>query len=472
MSELHDLSALEQGEAIRSREVSSREFTEHYLERTNRLSDQVGAFARVTEELARRQADAADVAVREGGAQGPLWGVVCPVKALAMVDGVPTNFGSLAVEVTPPFDDFVVSKMREAGLVFTGLTNAPEFGLPCYTEPDPSIAPPAKTPWDLSRSAGGSSGGAGAAVAAGLAPIALGSDGGGSIRIPASVTGIVGIKPTRGRVSNGPLGDAVADLVNHGPMARTVADAAALLDALAGAFPGDPYSAIPPKRGTFLDAATRDPGKLTIGMYVTPVLVETEVDPQVLAAVADTAAVLESLGHEVVEIDPPFDTSLWPTFSALWSVLALLTPVAPEDEHKLRPLTRYLREQGRHVTGVELATALGSARVAARAAVAASAQFDAVLAPTVAALPALVGQLRDDADPEADFAAQSAFSPFCAPYNVTGQPAINVPLNWSLDELPIGVQLIGRMHDEETLISLAAALESESSWTQRQPAMW
>lgn len=473
MAALHDLTALQQAAAIRSGEVSSVELTQHYLSRSESLSDQVGAFVIQTPELALDQARGADAKIRdmpESDDLPPLFGVVCPVKDLDFVAGVRTRLGSRALDITPFGDDNVVAKMRAAGLVFTGKTNTPEMGLPCYTEPD--VAPPARTPWDLQRSAGGSSGGAAAAVAAGLAPIAQGSDGGGSVRIPSSVAGLVGIKPTRGRVSNGPLRDAVGDLATHGPIGRTVADTAALLDVMAGSFPGDPFSARGPAHGTFLDAATRELGPMTIGFYRNSSLSEVDVHPDVAAAVTHTGELLESQGHEVVEVAPPFNDDLLPVFLAVWSSLALLTPVMPDDEEKLRPLTKYLRELGRGVSGNELAGAISMLRMTSRAAMEATAHLDAILAPTLADIPALVGQLRNDDDPAADFAAQVNYSPFCAVFNVTGQPAINVPLNWNEDGLPIGIQLVGRMNDEETIISLAAALERTQDWTARRPAIW
>jgi amidase len=474
MASLHDLTALEQAAAIRSGQTSAVELTQHYLDRSERLSDQVGAFVIQTPERALDQARAADARVRvaqDCNELPVLLGVVCPVKDLDFVAGVQTRLGSVAFDITPAADDNAIAKMRVAGLVFTGKTNTPEMGLPCYTEPD--VAPPARSPWDLERSAGGSSGGAAAAVCAGLAPIAQGSDGGGSIRIPSSVTGLVGIKPTRGRISNGPLRDAVGDLATHGPIGRNVADTAALLDVMAGPFPGDPFSARGPVHGTFLAAATREPGPMKIGFYSTGSLSDVRVHPDVVDALTSTAVLLETLGHEVVEIAPPFNNDLLPVFLSVWSTLALLTPVAPEDEDKLRPLTRYLRDRGREVSGNELATAISMMRMSSRVAMEASAHFDAVLAPTLADVPALVGQLRNDDDPTADFAAQVDYSPFCAVFNVTGQPAINVPLNWNeRSGLPIGVQLVGRMHDEETIISLAASLERAQDWTTRRPAIW
>lgn len=474
MSELHDLTALEQAAAIKAREVSPVELTEHYLRRTEALDATVGAYITRTPELALDQARAAERAVLDADDPGQLpvlHGTVVPVKDLHFQAGVRCTLGSAVYDIVPAADDHAVARMLAGNLVTPGKTNTPEFGLPCYTEND--IAPPARTPWDLTRSAGGSSGGAAAAVAAGLAAAAQGSDGGGSIRIPASVCGLVGIKTSRGRVSTGPLRDAVGELPVIGPLARTVRDAAALLDVLVGAFPDDPYPAPPLLPGaTFLAAADRDPGRLRIGRYRTPVIIDTEVHPDCIEAYERTTALLTDLGHEVVDIAPPFAREMVPQFERLWSVLALLTPVAPHDEERLLPLTRWLRGRGAEVTGIELASTVSLMRLASRGAIQATAAYDAVLTPTLAQPPAPVGGLRDDADPAQDFRRQKEFTPFTAPYNVSGQPAITLPLHWNDDGLPIGVQLVGRPYDEVTLISLAAQLEAAAPWHGRRPALW
>ena len=265
MAELHDLTALEQGELIRKGELSPPELTEHYLDRVDRLDD-VGAFVTATSERARERAAA--LPVRDG----PLWGVPTAIKDLNLTAGVPTMFGSEAFrDFVPDVSDGVTLSIEAAGMVSLGKTNTPEFGSPCYTEPD--VAPPAVTPWDRTRMAGGSSGGAAAAVAAGLVPVAHGSDGGGSIRIPASCCGLVGLKPTRWRISGFPMyGDPVG-LATGGSLARNVRDAAALLDVLAGRRPGDPAWA-PPPGGTFLAACDRDPGTLQIARFVAPVITD------------------------------------------------------------------------------------------------------------------------------------------------------------------------------------------------------
>src|SRR5215475_11923256 len=269
VTQIHDLTVTEQAAAIRSGDTSSAEITEQNLDRIDRLNEQVGAFYTVTHDLAREQAAAADKAVlasrRDGAELPPLTGVPIPIKDLNMVAGVRFTLGSTVfADNVATEDDYVVEHLRSAGIVITGKTATPEFGLPPYTET--RIGPPARTPWDLTRSAGGSSGGAAAAVSAGLAPAAQGSDGGGSIRIPSSVCGLFGIKPSRGRISGGPLMPDLAGLSTDGPLARTVEDAAALLDAMTCTYPGDMYIMPPlPEGETFLGHARRDPGKLRIG---------------------------------------------------------------------------------------------------------------------------------------------------------------------------------------------------------------
>mgnify|MGYP003373964481 CR=1 FL=1 len=301
----------------------------------------MGAFVTRADDLALDLARAADARVASADPDRPLpalLGTVVPVKDLDALAGVRMTGGSVVFDVVPEQDDHVVALMRAAGLVITGKTNAPEFGLPCYTEPE--VAPPARTPWDLTRSAGGSSGGAGAAVAAGIASAAQGNDGGGSLRIPASVCGLVTVKPSRGRISNAPWPDSLGELTTHGPLARTVADAAALLDVMAGATPGDLVAALPPADGgSFLAAAGREPDRLRIGRYAVPVIAETEVDPVVLGVYEDASRLLESLGHVVEDVAPPFGPDQVHAFEAVWSILALGVPLDPADEVRLRPLT-------------------------------------------------------------------------------------------------------------------------------------
>jgi amidase len=469
MAELHDLTALEQAAAVRARTVSAVELVRHHLDRVERLSESLGAFVTVTAESALAEARAADGLVAAGGELPPLLGVPTAIKDLNSTAGVRTTAGSaLLADNVPQHDDAVVTLLRAAGTISLGKTNTPEFGLPCYTEPD--VAPPARTPWDLGRSAGGSSGGAGAAVAAGLIPFAQGSDGGGSIRIPASVCGLFGIKTSRGRVSNGPLGNDTAGLGVIGPLARTVADAAAMLDAIAVPQPGDPQWAPPPAE-PYLAQVGRDPGRLVIGRYVENIL-GAPVDQECVRAWERATALLTDLGHEVVDIPTPDLGELYASFVVLWSVGAASIPVPEGREEVLRPLTRWLRETGRGFSGTDFLQAAGRLQIAARAHIAATARYDAVLTPTLAQLPAPVGALRDDADPRGDFRAQGRFTPYTSIYNMTGQPAVSVPLHHTDANLPVGVQLVGRPADEVTLIRLSAQLEAAAPWADRRPGCW
>ncbi len=489
MGDLHDLTALELAAAIRRGETSPREVLDHTLARAARLGAQVGAFASLAPDLARAQARQAETLLAEsdvddrgaavGGPLPTLLGVPCPVKDLAQVAGVPMSFGSAAFRGTvPDVDDGVVTRLRDAGTLMIGKTSTPEFGLPCYTEPD--IGPPARTPWDLTRSAGGSSGGAAAAVAARIVPVAHGSDGGGSIRIPASACGLVGLKPTRGRVSWGPHGVDGAGLATNGVLTRDVRDTAALLDVLAAApWPGDQFL-LPGPRSTFLDACGRDPGRLRVGVLTAPVIADVApVHPACREAAERVGRALESLGHAVDVAPVPFPAERWDAFRALWSVGALSVPVPDDAEHLLRPLTRWLREQGRATSGLAHALAVVAAQRLAREAAASWAAFDVIVTPTLAQPPAILGSLRNDADPAADFAAQTAFTPWTSVYNLTGAPAISLPLHWAraneADDgapvLPIGVQLAAGPGEDETLLAVAAQLEAALPWRDREPGL-
>jgi amidase len=477
VTQIHDLTVTELAAAIRTGETSSTEITEHYLERIDRLNEQVGAFYTVTDELAREEAARADKAAsawRKDGSAAELpalTGVPIPIKDLNMVAGVRLTFGStILADNVADQDDYMVGHLRDAGIVITGKTATPEFGLPCYTET--KIGPPARTPWDLTRSAGGSSGGAAAAVSSGLAPAAQGSDGGGSIRIPASVCGLFGIKPTRGRISQGPMMPDLTGLSIDGPLARTVADAALLLDAMTGNHPGDMYTlpALAPG-DSFLAYASREPGKLRIARSVETVVPGAGVDPECVAAYEDASRLLESLGHEVEDLVMPFAVEAVPSFLALWYAMATLAPISPEQESQLLPLTRYLRGKGMELSAADLLLHQAILQGATRPAMAAMNAYDAILTPTLAMPPRPVGWF-DEVEPEENFIRQTLFTPWTALYNLSGQPAVNVPLHWSDDGLPIGVMLAGRMGAEGTLISLSAQLESARPWKDKHPAIW
>jgi amidase len=475
MAELHDLSALDAAAAVRRREVSPTELVEHALDRIARLDEQVGAFVTVTADRAREQARAAEQVVVDAADPAslpPLHGVPTAIKDLNMVAGVPAKLGSAVfADFVPDYDDTVVALLRRAGTISVGKTSTPELGLPCYTETD--IGPPARTPWDTTRLAGGSSGGAAAAVASGFVPFAQGSDGGGSIRIPASVCGLVGLKTSRGRISRGPVDLDATRLSVLGPLARTVRDAAAFLDATAGPQPGDPDARDAlPSGETFLGWCDREPGALRVGRYVDSPI-ESDVDPQVRAAWEQASALLEGLGHTVEDVDAPIPPDAVPLFETVWAVSAASALVPPEQEHLLRPLTRYLRERGRKVSGTQFADALAGLNSSARRGIAASAHLDAVLTPTLALPPRPVGWFQQpDDDPAEDFERQKRFTPFTAIYNTTGQPAISLPLYETLEGLPIGMMLVGRPGGEAPLLALAAQLEAALPWRDRHPPIW
>jgi amidase len=470
MGAIHDLSAVELGAAIRAGDLAVAEVVEHYLTRIGRLDAELGAFVTVTPALARTAAET--VAARSDGRRGPLWGVPTAVKDLTQTAGVRTTFGSaLYRDHVPDVSDEVVLRMASAGLVSLGKTNAPELGTCAYTEPD--VAPPARTPYDLTRSAGGSSGGAAAAVAAGLVPVAHGSDGGGSIRIPASVCGLVGLKPSRGRVSQSPMHGDVAGLSAAGPLARNVRDAAAFLDAIAGPAIGDPAWAPPlPIDQSYLGWCDREPTALRIARFATPVVPDAPVHPECLAAYDGATALLVQLGHDVVDIEPPVDESVLGTFRTVWAVSTATWPLPSDAEPRLRGLTRWLRERGRATSGPEYGAALVRLRQLAAQVVATLAPYDAVLTPTLAQPPAPVGGLRNDDDAAAEFSAQERFTPFAALWNMAGMPAVSLPLHWTREGLPVGVMLAGRPAQDHLLLALAAQVESAAPWHDRHPPCW
>jgi amidase len=477
VTELHDLTALEQGALIRSGETNAVELTDHYLARIERADHEhgdfvAGAFAFLDPDRARARAREVAAVGPVGDGASPLAGTPTAIKDLNLTAGVPTAFGSPAfADHVPQVSDAVTLAMEAAGLVSLGKTSTPEFGSPCYTEPEGR--PPAVTPWDTTRMAGGSSGGAAAAVAAGLVPVAQGSDGGGSIRIPASCCGLVGLKPTRGRISGFPMyGDPIG-LGTSGSIARTVGDAAALLDVLAGRRASDPFWA-PDPSGTFLEATRREPGRLRIARFVQPVITDVEVSAESRQAYDEASRLLADLGHVIEDVPVPLPPEAVATFETCWSVLTALsvTPLPPEKRAVLRPLTRWLGERGEAVSGPEFGLAIGRLREYAAGALIRLAPYDAVLTPTLATPPLPVGAIRNDADPAADFEAQKRFTPWTSAWNATGMPAISLPLHWTSDGLPVGVMLAARPAEEVPLLSLAAQIEAAAPWSERRPKIW
>ncbi|SFK99282.1 amidase [Geodermatophilus ruber] len=472
-TQLHDLTALEQAAAVRAREVSPTELVEHALHRIEALDRGLGAFLTVTPDRALAAARRAEHRVARGGELPPLLGVPTAIKDLNNTAGVRTTFGSTVfADNVPTVDDAVVEKLAAAGTISVGKTNTPEFGFPCYT--DNPLVGPARSPWDRSRLAGGSSGGAAVAVAAGMLPFAQGSDGGGSIRIPASINGLVGIKPSRGRVSSAPLGADVTGLGISGPIARTVRDAAAMLDAMAGSVPGDASWAPPlPPGETFLGAAERPVGRLRIGRHLESPMPGATLEPEIAAALDDAARLLEGLGHEVEDVPPGLlGPDVLAAFERVWSLSGTLLPVPPERVGELRPLTRELRARGLALSAQAAMEALTALRLFSRRFIQATQAYDVLLAPVTTMTPRPLGWFDADGDGAADFERQKRYAAFTAVFNVTGQPAVSVPLHWTAGGLPVGTMLVGRPADEATLIALSAQLEAARPWAHRHPPGW
>ncbi len=455
MDGLAFLTATEQADLVRRGEVSPVELVEIYLERIERLDPDLNAYVTVCAEqaLAAAAGDLPD---------GPFRGVPLPIKDLHETAGVRTTFSSrVFADYVPAFDAAVVRRLKEAGFVVLGKTNTPELGITAVTESD--LNGPCRNPWDVSRTAGGSSGGAAAAVAAGLAPAAHGSDGGGSIRIPASCCGVFGIKPARGRVSPAPYGG-LEGFSTSGPLTRTVADGAALLDVMAGYETGDPYWA-PPAERPFVGEAGSDPGSLRIAWTSAPPI-DAPVAPECAAAAEDAAALLLELGHAVEEATPAWgDDRLFGLFMQVWKVGPALYG---EPAELFEPMNRVLIEAAAEMTAVEYVRSTAALRELARRIVAFFDGYDLLLTPTLAQPPVPIGALADE-DPWVSFRNAGRFTPFTQVANITGLPAVSVPLSWSGDGLPIGVQLVGRPADEATLIRVSAQLEAARPWRDRRP---
>lgn len=477
MTQIHDLPAHRLLAMVRSRELSPTEITEHWLGRIEKYDHRIGAYITVTPEMALEQARSAQERVLSDTPDDlpSLLGLPVPIKDLEPVAGVRLSHGSsVHRDDLAPADSGLVVRLRSAGAVVPGKTNTPEFGSSCHTEN--AIAPPSRNPWNPALSPGGSSGGAAAAVAAGLAPVAQGSDGGGSLRIPASACGLVGLKPTRGRVSGAPLRADLMGLSTAGPLTRNVRDAALLLDAMAFSGPGDHFTAPPLPRGeTFGDHALREPGRLRIGCHASTGSAGIPVHPEVLTAYEETVRLLTALGHEVEEVPVPWDAyfggAFMTDFQVLWAAMASAVPVDPARESELSPLNQWLRERARATPVPDLVAAYARLQHGVRSLIAATEGFDALLCPTLASPPVPTGHFTVGG-PQEEFDRMTGFTPFTSVYNVSGQPSISLPLHWSREGLPIGVMLTGRMGGEGTLLSLSAQLESARPWAHRVPPPW
>lgn len=469
-SELLYRPAGELAHLVRAGEMRSRELVEASLARIEARDDALGAFTTLDADRALAAADRI-----EPGDPRPFAGVPLAVKdLLTAVAGVRQTQGSdFFGDYTPDYDNAVVARLRAAGFVIVGVTTSPEFGILPVTEP--RRFGPARNPWDPARTPGGSSGGSAAAVAAGMAPIAHGSDGGGSLRIPAACCGLVGLKPSRGRITHAPeLGDSL--LATDGVLTRTVADTATALDVLAGPELGD-ASWAPPPLAPYAATAATEPGRLRVALTVAPPI-EAPVDAASIRATRRAGELLASLGHEVVEADPPwFDRSLFREFSSVWAALislsvsfgTLVTGREPTAE-EVEPLSWELYRRGLDLASRDYLGAVTRLQAFSRGLIGWMSAYDALLTPALAQRPVAIGEIDACApDPMATFAASGRFTPFTAPINVTGQPAISLPLFQGDDGLPLGVQIVGSPTDEATLLSLATQIEAAAPWADRRP---
>ncbi len=462
-NDLAFLPALEQAKLIRDESLSPVELAELYLERIERLNPSIGAYLLVTADHALASANEAERAVRDGAGLSPLHGVGVSVKDLIDTAGIRTTHGAKGfADRVPDVDAEVVVRARNAGMVMLGKTNTPEFGSSIVSEPDGY--PPARNPYNPEYSPGGSSGGAGAALAAGLCSISIGSDGGGSVRIPSAWCGLVGIKPSRGRVSDAP--DAQNWFGHTGPLARTVADAAALLDVLSGYSTGDAFWT-PDPDGTFLDQVGAPTGRLRIAVTTTHPNPAAETAAAHRQATEDTAALLQELGHEVVEAAPPeMEVPLAMLIAAAGT--ASRSDLPPIEE--LEPINQMLVQMGRQAPASELMRAMNELQRQSRTIIAFFDDYDVLLTPTVAGPPPKVGDFaRIFAERPQEINLILDKVPFTPTWNQTGQPAISLPLAMDEEGLPVGVQLVGRPADEATLIRVAAQLEAARPWLDRRP---
>jgi amidase len=464
------LDATAQADLVRRGEVRPKELVEAAIARIEAVNPQLDAVIRTRFDAARLEAEG-DLP------DGPFRGVPILLKDLGcMVAGEPTAFGLGPLrELTWPVTSYLAEQFRAAGFVPLGRTNVPELGTTVTTEP--RSFPPARNPWDPGHSTGGSSGGSAAAVAAGMVAVAHASDGGGSIRIPASECGLVGLKPTRGRVSQGPLvGETWAGGVTDGAVTRTVRDAAGVLDVISKRMPGEPYYA-PPLPRLLVQEVGADPGRLRIGVIDRPGLEGYLDDPQCRAAVAGAARLLESLGHHIDESAPAamseqefarrFNTIIAAeTEETMRAFETLLGRPIGDDE--IEPRNAAYRRAGRELSAVAYLESRAWFGMWARRMADWWNDHDLLLTPTVGAPPPELGWFTA-AGPEQEGARIASFIPYTPQFNMTGQPAISLPLHWTPAGLPVGVQLAAPYGREDMLIRVASQLEQAAPWSERRP---
>ena len=454
-----------QADLIRAGEISSRELVELYLERITRLDPELNAFRVVWGERALAEADAAERR-RSSDRAGPLLGVPVAIKDTVDVAGEITTYGTAGFERPAPDDAEIVKRLRAAGAIPIGKTNLPELAIHGFTESRTWGA--TRNPWDTDRTSGGSSGGSGAAVAAGLVAGATGSDGAGSIRIPAANCGVFGLKPQRGRISLAPLSEHWHGMSVNGCLTRSVLDTALFLDVTAGHLAGDAASPPPPDR-TFADAARHPPGKLRIAVSTRPprLVAPPIVDETARGAVEETAELLRGLGHEVRERDPAY--GLVGNGVAALYLRGIHDDVrgVPRPE-ELEPRTRGFGRLGSLVTRRSLRRARDAIPRHAARINRLLADHDVLLTPTAGTPPVEVGRWEGRGALRT-LLGMSRVYPFTGVWNYTGQPAAAVPAGFTPHGLPLSVQLVGRPNDEATLLSLATQIEAERPWAERRP---
>lgn len=464
--------AVELAEMVRSGEVSASELVQASLGRIDELNPTLNAFVEIDAEGALEAAEKISA-----GDERPFAGVPVAIKNNRPVKGMRLTYGcSLMADHVSDYDHNVTRRLRDAGFVIVGTTTLPEYGILPTSEA--RLFGPTRNPWDLERTPGGSSGGAAAAVASGMVPVAHGNDGGGSIRIPAACCGLVGLKPTRGRISVAPeLGD--SSLGIDGMLTRTVADTAAILDVLAGYEPGDATWAPPPSE-PFAQSAFRAPGALRIAATKLPPVPGTPVDPLCSGAVDRAAELLRSLGHEVEEVDPPWQVDgLQQLFGAVFSSQIALSiaysgMIAGREptEEDMEPMSWAIFSMVKKLGSIESMGAAVRLQGFARQLVSFLAPYDALLTPALAERPLPLGTLDTAApEPMSTFTRSGLFTPYTPVFNADGQPGISLPLFDGEDGLPLGVQIVGGPAGEGQLLALATQLEEASPWAERRPEM-
>lgn len=466
------LDATAQAELVRKKELKPIELVEAAIERIERLNPALNA-------VIFKLFDSARQVATQDLPDGVFKGVPFLLKNIfGWCAGVPNDQGSKFLQgFIAPHDSTLVTRYKKAGLVICGVTNAPEFGLLPTTEPQ--LYGPTRNPWNLNHITGGSSGGSAAAVAAGLVPFAHANDGGGSIRIPASCCGLVGLKPTRARNPLGPdLGDVFGGLVAEHAVTRSVRDSAALLDATSGPEVGDPYFAPAPAR-PFLQEVGASPGKLKIA-YTKQTPTGVALHPDCIAAVEDAASLCASLGHEVVESAPQIaPEQIVPMFMVIWGSglawtidgMAQLLGKEPTAE-QFEAGTWELYQHGKQIQASQYLLAVQWGQSISRVLGQFMEQYDVWLTPTLGLPPLPIGAMASPVDdPNAGMRVAAQFVPFTPLTNVTGQPSISLPLYWNNDGLPIGSHFTARFGDEATLFRLAAQLEIARPWADKRPTI-